>query len=714
MADQPEEQQSESENSTTNVSGGVNASAEQIDVGGDVVGRDKTISAGTYIEHYYAGSEAAPGKPKVYHNLPQPDYGQFVGREQELKKVHELLSPISRHFVITIDGIGGIGKSALALEVAHRYLLDFERLTPEARFEAIIWTSAKQTALTADGIVQRQQALRTLDDIYSAIAITLQREGITRVRPEEQAEMVRSALTRQRTLLIVDNLETVDDKSVMEFLRELPAPTKAIVTTRHRIDVAYPVRLTGMPWEDAQNLIEQECAKKTVALSDDNQRRLFEHTGGVPLAMTWSVGQMSFGHSVETVLTRLGQPNNDVARFCFEGAVKRISGQPAHHLLMAMSLFTTDASRAALGYVTDLPELDRDEGLVTLEILSLINKGGNRFNMLPLTRGYSYSELARNPVLKDVFQVRWAEYLLDFAAKYKGQEWQSGDISREIPNIMNAIDWSWQNQHFEQMFKPILAIGPQLGSTGDWKSEVRYYEMALQAAAQLDDELMRAYFSRRMASIKSSQDDAQAALELNNNAIEIYRRHEGDDNKKGLAWSLFQVSSIERKMGEFDSARRDAFEGLMVARSIVDSDVLVAAMHCRIAAIELDEGKFNAAKMRLETAGQIIEAIPSLEKDSWLLPYLSRLTGIAALRQGDYATATINLDAALAKARANSNFVEIAQANRQIALLEELLNHPEQAYNAASESLEIFERLGMKRQAGKVREILSRLGARKK
>ena len=72
----------------------------------------------------------------------------------------------------------------------------------------------------------RKQALRTLDDIYTTISVTLQREDITRARPERQAELVRNALTQQRTLLIVDNLETVDDEVVMEFLRELPAPTK--------------------------------------------------------------------------------------------------------------------------------------------------------------------------------------------------------------------------------------------------------------------------------------------------------------------------------------------------------------------------------------------------------------------------------------------------------------------------------------------------------
>ncbi len=56
MADQP--QQSQDSNSVTNVSGGVNANAEQINVGADVVGRDKLV----HIEHYHAGSEEVLSK----------------------------------------------------------------------------------------------------------------------------------------------------------------------------------------------------------------------------------------------------------------------------------------------------------------------------------------------------------------------------------------------------------------------------------------------------------------------------------------------------------------------------------------------------------------------------------------------------------------------------------------------------------------------------
>ena len=88
-----------------------------------------------------------------YHHLPRPDYERFVGRKAELRQIRNLLLPTTRHFVITIDGYGGIGKSALALEVAENYRRYFDKLPKAERFEAIIWTTAKQTVLTAQGIV---------------------------------------------------------------------------------------------------------------------------------------------------------------------------------------------------------------------------------------------------------------------------------------------------------------------------------------------------------------------------------------------------------------------------------------------------------------------------------------------------------------------------------------------------------------------------------
>jgi tetratricopeptide (TPR) repeat protein len=509
MTDQPEAKQSDAANSATNVSGGVNASAERIDIGADVVGRDKVI--GTYIEHYHAGGEAASSKPKVYHNLPQPDYGQFIGREQELRRVHELLSPASRHFVVTVDGIGGIGKSALALEVASHYLRDFDHIPSEERFEAIIWTSAKQNLLTVDGIVQRRQALRTLDDIYTAIAVTLQREDITRARPVEQSEVVRNALIQQRTLLVVDNLETIDDEMVFEFLRDLPAPTKAIVTTRHRIDVAYPLRLTGMPWDDAQVLIAQECIKKKVDLSANDVERLYDRTGGVPLAMVWSIAQMGMGYSVERVLHRLGQPTSDIARFCFQEAVSHLHDEPAYHLLMALSIFVSETSREMLGIAAELTELDRDDSLVLLERFSLVNHRAGHFVLLPLTKVF-VSGIADETFLNCCRQ-RALQWINDRLKVFVESQWSKSALQEiERENYLSLIDWAFTAGYEADALLALRRLHWYLWSAGYWADLFHYLPIGIHVAERNGDMAYLTRFHRHLGNLYRFQGDIAKAL----------------------------------------------------------------------------------------------------------------------------------------------------------------------------------------------------------
>ncbi len=427
------------------------------------------------------------------HNLPQPDYQRFVGRKEQLKRIRELLDPKHRAWVVTIDGIGGIGKSALALEIADSYRRHYDRLPAEERFEAIIWTTAKLTVLTGQGIITRSQSLRTLDDIYSTIAVVLQREDITRARPADQDEIVRQSLSQQRALLIVDNLETVDDERVMAFLRDVPAPTKVIVTTRHRLDVAYPVRVVGMGEEEALQLIADQAHLKELTLTTDQAKQLYARTGGVPLAMVWSVAQMGFGYGVETVLTRLGQPNNDVAKFCFEAAVERIKTKPAYKLLLALSLFATDASREALGFVADLPELDRDDGLVELEKLSLVNKEGDRFSLLPMTKGYA--EGGKNYEIQKCY----IEYFVGFCQREIGTKYWDGinfnakRIEPEMENLFLAFDWAFTSENWQAVQSIFIGVVHAMGLTPLSKKRINLAEKAIIAAEKLGDREMLAW-----------------------------------------------------------------------------------------------------------------------------------------------------------------------------------------------------------------------------
>ncbi|RLC76198.1 MAG: hypothetical protein DRJ03_11770 [Chloroflexi bacterium] len=661
---------------------------------------------------------ALPAPPSVYHNLPNPDYGTFIGREDELAQVHGILRPYphSQHALVTIDGIGGIGKSALALEVAHHYLRDYDRLPPEERFEAIIWTSAKSEVLTADGIKPRQQIIRTLDDIYITIAVTLGRQDITRVRPEEQDKVVTQVLTRQRTLLIVDNLETVDDEQVNGFLRQLPAPTKAIVTTRHRIDVAYPVRLTGMPEADGTALIKQECTKKGVTLTDTEAERLYKRTGGVPLAIVWSVALMGYGYRVQDVLRRLGDAKGDIARYCFEGAMDRIEGSSAHKLLMTLSLFATDASREALGYVTDLAELDRDDGLVELEKLSLLNRQAGRFSLLPLTRSYLASELEGIPEFDQLAFERVLTYYKQLVTPPSeiqvGVPYWDGVLNydgiqilkQEWNNLSHVIRRALDEHRYDAALHLFLPVVHLLNALGLWDERLELGREVCQAASALGDSseawlwidaiawvlLQRQQFSECIGAVKKGRVLA----------------HQFD-----LADALVLADMFEARLYSARGDKITASQRIESALAQVNLDLVIEQgnriQQLIASRIATTAGTLSYLEQNFVRAKELYERELELRQATGQRPgpALSRL-GHIGLKLGDDVA---SIEELFVQAMNSAGPKDTAWIHYGLALVAEKKGESPEACHFGGLALEQFAKLGMESEAQSVQQLLARL-----
>src|SRR2546423_2869983 len=152
--------------------------------------------------------------PKTANNLPRRT--SFFGRDREMEIVTRALSPDDRTWGVLVDGIGGIGKTSLAVESAHR-------CKERGLFDAFVFVSAKQNALAPGGVRELVPAARTLDEFLNETARILDQPGIPKLTSDAKRRALLDTLRGMPTLLVYDNLETLtkeEQEAMADFLRD--------------------------------------------------------------------------------------------------------------------------------------------------------------------------------------------------------------------------------------------------------------------------------------------------------------------------------------------------------------------------------------------------------------------------------------------------------------------------------------------------------------
>lgn len=600
--------------------------------------------------HLHPVAPAEPEHPRPLHNLPNPDYLQFVGREKELAWLRQRLSPRDRAWLIFITGIGGIGKSALALKIAHEYREHYNDLPPEERFDTIIWASAKEQILTPAG---REAAgppglvSRTLADIYRSIAQALEREAITRAAPENQDREVQKALTTQRTLLIVDNLDTMDD-AVRAFLRHLPAPTKAIVTSREWLDVADVLRLYGMERQDALALMDAEANAQGLTLSSEQKEKLYERTVGLPLPIRLSVARLGSGETVEQVMRWLGNAMGDLPQYCVGGQVELAwqHNPNAYRLLLACSLFDREAGagREVLGEISDLSMADRDDGLTLLWRLNLINRNErDRFWMLPIVQEYARSRL-EGEEWGAVLVQRWLDWALEFTRKWAAdldiRIENLPVVAAEYPNLRRVLAWCEEYRRWETFAVLVHRTWFYPYLTGLLTETRRMLEVAVSVSETAE---LKIPHLRHLGMLQWDQGERDASIKTLNQAIEIARRRQ---DLKELGLALDRLSDHLLDSDRLEEGEQMAREAFSIGEAISDLRIKILAAY-RLSIAESARGHLEASLEWLDRSedwarelgwkralawyayrrgSNLIQNGRPAEAESWLLKAMERMT----------------------------------------------------------------------------------------
>ncbi len=298
------------------------------------------------------------GEAYVLHNLPVPDFDDtgFVGRADDALEIRKLL--LGPNTVVSVIGEGGIGKTALLLKV----LYDVVDMGNDCPFDAIIWTSAKTSALTASGIQDIQNAVSDLSGVAKGIGSVL---GVRSQDTDQRLAEILDYLQEFRVLLALDNIETIVNSSIREFIRKAQFHSKLAITSRIGLgELEFRWHLQPMRKREAGALFRAHARIRNIPdllqMKDARLFRILDLLHCNPLAIKWFVHSVQSGKSPDAVIAA----KEDLLEYCMSNVYNQLPTQ-TQALLSAALAARTHTSEAELIYYT---------GMSALEVRKAINQ----------------------------------------------------------------------------------------------------------------------------------------------------------------------------------------------------------------------------------------------------------------------------------------------------------------------------------------------------
>lgn len=319
-------------------------------------------------------------------HLPDPDYAALFGVTNPLRRLTDLLSPASLVPFVSIEGLGGIGKTSLARAAAHQ-------LATQDHWRDILWISARQQRLGERGDLEPFAApARTLDDIVNTLVTQLGQTHLAGLPSAEKLTRLKPFLNGSPHLVIIDNLETVADvEALLPALRPLSGATRFLLTSRQSMS-RYPfvqtVPVSELSLADSQAFVTSELQRlgQNAAPGKWEMERLYYYIGGLPLALKLTAAQL--GHrSLDDVIKQLQKVEKTTPYTLYTFIYRQtwtLLSDPARLLLLSVLDIGPDGDDAAWlrRMSSDLSEADFDAALSQLIDFSLVEVGGTLANRI--------------------------------------------------------------------------------------------------------------------------------------------------------------------------------------------------------------------------------------------------------------------------------------------------------------------------------------------
>jgi len=665
-------------------------------------------------------------------NLPA-EPNSFIGRERDLAELARLLGEVR---ALTLSGPGGIGKTRLAVRLAH---------------DVIAGADADEAGLEGPGL--EEAWLVELADWHGSVA---QASAVTIGIREEQgvplAQTLAEALRSRRMLLILDTCEhQVGDCATLVQLLLARCPWLRIIATsreplRVRGETVWRVPPLDLPPDGARGaeLAAHEAVRLFAAraagarpgftLTKDNTAsvaRLCRTLDGIPLGIELSAARVR-ALSVEQIADRLSDRfqllNSGDRTAPLRQQTLRATVDWSYELLDEAEQMLLRRLAAFSGWNLDMAEqVCSDEAIgadaVLGLLISLIDKslvvldgeaaGDARYRLLDTIREYAAERLAAAGE-KDALSLRHRDCVLALVEQTAGGMFNRGEppwpVRRavfrrgiaEYGNFRIALATCLAHEHADEGLRLCIGLRNMWVPHGDAREAAIWLDRFLVLpSAQVSPQVRGRALAVR-AEIAFDLQDYDTLLRCAQESLEL-ARSSGDDFPVPTA--LRVISQAAARAGRADDAVAYIEEAIAAAEA-AGNDWEAGLTQAAKAAIAVRQGKLKSAQRAYEAALDVLS-----DNNRWGVAQVEYGMGTLARARGDAEMAVRHYQDAMAIFREIDAWPEIARCQAGIGWIAVTSGDHGQAAESLAEALRLNQAGGQRLGVARGLEAFAALAA---
>jgi tetratricopeptide (TPR) repeat protein len=465
-------------------------------------------------------------------HLPPPSYSQLFGVEDIVARLYQRLADPADHWLVSVEGIGGLGKTAVAREAAGR-------LHEASRFAGIAWVTAKQEFYSFRGLTQSDFPALTFEQLMDSIVDQLDSDAAPNLVGRAKQERARSLLQSRPYLVVVDNFDAIHEcGSLLDQLWDLANPAKFLLTSRIQVApctsgwvTISTVSLNFLAEPDAAALLRYEAQlrglHRIAESSDEKLQPILSATGGHALAIKLAVGQL-VSLPLGRVLNNL-EPGSRTADPLYEYIYRpswELLSPRARRVIVLLALMPASGGRwEDLAGMSGLPDAELDAALgelIARSLISVTEAEDTIYTLHSLTRRFVSSQAEEWKTLRDGAE-RVGEYYAAYAREH-ADNWAM--LTRRQEHILRAIELCIASgpKGRRTAIQCVRLLGRFIKSRGNLTTWLSYLDMAVEAAAELGDDAAQADLWNQKGMLIGREGDLKQVLPLHKRAAAVFER----------------------------------------------------------------------------------------------------------------------------------------------------------------------------------------------